>query len=294
MYSLPLANLPPLSLPLNGAVCALLFALAALIGTPAVTILILRRTGALRANFRGELIPTMFGLSITASSIMLLLLTFGHSPRTRTPVLIWIVLLLSFCVLGFVDDRWGNKEIKGLKGHIGAALKHRQITSGLVKAVGGVIAGLIIGYWLYPNDMLKLVAACMVIALSANGMNLLDLRPGRACAVFLICSTVLLAAALFAPTPNVDVLLLTFVVLPAVPAWLLDSRAKVMLGDTGSNVLGAAIGLAVADTQSIIFEVVTIAILIAAHIIAERRSITQIIANNKMLSSLDRLTGLRE
>ena len=189
---------------------------------------------------------------------------------------------------------WGDKTIKGIKGHLRAAFQDRRVTSGLVKAVGGMAVGLSIGYWTFPSNPAKAAAAGLLIALSANGMNLFDLRPGRACAVFLLCSTVLLAGAVYTTPPHIGELPLASVLLPTLPAWILDSRAKVMLGDTGSNVLGAALGLAIVESEILIFQAVAIALLIGLHIIAERRSITTIIANNKVLNALDRITGIRE
>jgi UDP-N-acetylmuramyl pentapeptide phosphotransferase/UDP-N-acetylglucosamine-1-phosphate transferase len=275
-------------------VYVLIIALAVLLVTPAITTCLLRRTGSLRLNFRGEHIPAIFGLSIVVSSLVLFALSIGNSLRARETVLQWVSLVLSFGALGFIDDRWGDKQIKGLKGHLRAALKDHRITSGLIKAIGGIVIGLAIGNGIYAGHPLRIVAAGLLIALCANGMNLLDLRPGRACAVFLLCASALLAAALYTRTSLVSELLLVCVMLPTLPAWILDSRAKVMLGDTGSNVLGAGLGLAVVYSQSTILEVITLAVLIALHIVAERRSITQIIANNKILNTLDRLTGVRE
>jgi len=271
----------------------ILFTLAVLLITPSITVLLLRRTGWVRENYRGDYIPAMFGLSIVVSSTLLLTIATGKSPHVRDTVLNWILLIVCFGTLGFIDDRWGDKRIKGIKGHLRAAARDHRITSGLIKAIGGLVAGFVVGYMVYPIHLAYAVPAGLIIALSANALNLFDLRPGRAGAVFLVCSTILLASALSSKTPQSGELLLVFVALPALPAWILDSRAKVMLGDTGSNVLGAALGLAVVESRSIALYVATLVLLIGLHVVAERRSITEIIANNKALNALDKLTGRR-
>jgi UDP-N-acetylmuramyl pentapeptide phosphotransferase/UDP-N-acetylglucosamine-1-phosphate transferase len=224
---------------------------------------------------------------------MLLVLVDGPSPQAKHEVSTWMILVISFGTLGFIDDRWGDKQVKGLRGHLRAAFVDHRITSGFVKAVGGVSLGLLIGFRLSGANLAQSAGYGLIIALAANGMNLFDLRPGRACAVFLFCSSLLLSIALCLPSPPTGELLLVFVVLPAAPAWILDSRARVMLGDTGSNVLGAALGLAIVESRSIVLQISMLALLVLLHIVAERRSITQIIAANRFLNGLDKLTGVR-
>lgn len=270
-----------------------LVALFVLALVPALTYALLRRTSALRNNYRGEPIPVMFGLSIVVSATLLYGLALNQIPRDHDSVLRWITLVASFGLLGFVDDVWGDKNIKGLRGHITTALKEFRITTGLMKAIGGVVSGVFLGVWLYPTNPARALASGLLIALGANALNLLDLRPGRAGGVFLLASSILLAGVLSAGTPRYGVLMLALVVLPALPAWILDSRAKVMLGDTGSNLLGASLGLAVAESNLLVLQIGTIVALIALHVVAERHSLTTLIAQSRILNALDRMTGTR-
>ncbi|MDZ4178646.1 MAG: hypothetical protein U1E29_05385, partial [Coriobacteriia bacterium] len=89
-------------------------------------------------------------------------------------------------LFGLVDDVFGTSTDKGFRGHLAALARGRLTTGGLklfgigfVALAGGVtIAGRT------PLDGLEfavvVIAATFVIALSANLVNLLDLRPGRA------------------------------------------------------------------------------------------------------------------
>lgn len=89
-------------------------------------------------------------------------------------------------VLGFVDDTWGTKRIKGLRGHLRAVLREHTLTTGFLKATGGATLALFLGWRLSPDIPIVALLNAALIALSANAINLLDLRPGRAGGVFLV------------------------------------------------------------------------------------------------------------
>ena len=59
------------------------------------------------------------------------------------------------------------------------ALARGRLTTGAVKAVGGLAAGLAAGFILHPGRPAAIVLDALLIALTANLLNLLDLRPGR-------------------------------------------------------------------------------------------------------------------
>lgn len=68
-----------------------------------------------------------------------------------------------------------------------------------------------------------------------------------------------------------------------------DLRAKSMMGDTGSNVLGMTLGVYCAGTQLFSVKVLFLVLLITIHIITEFYSITEIIDNNRILCYIDKL-----
>ena len=130
-----------------------------------------------------------------------------------------------------------------------------------------------------------------IIALSANALNLLDLRPGRAGAVFILCATLLLA---FDVGPHAQTWALVLLIGLAVMIYLDDRAAKLMMGDVGSNSLGGALGLAfVLAVHSPIGRVTALAALVGLHVLAEKVSISALIERNPILRRLDRLTGVR-
>jgi UDP-GlcNAc:undecaprenyl-phosphate/decaprenyl-phosphate GlcNAc-1-phosphate transferase len=205
---------------------------------------------------------------------------------------LWLLAVVGFGALGLLDDVRGDKKIQGLRGHFQAALRERKITTGFIKAIGGGLLALYLGWRLFPEEPLRAVLAAALIALFANAVNLLDLRPGRAGAVFLLCALLLLLAA-FRSEAHVGIPPLLYVFLPALIVWERDARARVMLGDAGSNPLGAALGLALAQIASVALLILVLLALIVLHVVAERASLTKLIEANRLLRALDRLTGVR-
>ena len=133
--------------------------------------------------------------------------------------------------------------------------------------------------------------AAALIALAANAFNLFDLRPGRAGAVFLLCAACLVTVGW--QQKNLSTLCLLCVCLPTLMVYLRDRCALAMMGDTGSNPLGACLGLALVEQSSLTLRIVALVLLIGLHILAEKVSITKLIERFSLLRSLDRLTGAR-
>jgi len=273
----------------------LLLALAALLAlciVPPCTEWLLSRFRCTASNFRGDQIPQCYGLVILISAEFVLMLDAWVYTDASHERLLWLACIAAFGALGFLDDILGDKRVKGLRGHARALIHERRLTTGLIKAIGGGMAALFIGYHLYgPRPWLVLLSAA-VIALSANAMNLLDLRPGRACGIFCLAAILLMVvdwrrdSRLLLPE-------LLYITLPALIVWTHDGDARVMLGDTGSNLLGAALGLAVCVTFGAAVQAVLLAALIGLHLAAERVSLTTVIEGNTILRAIDRLTGVR-
>ena len=130
-----------------------------------------------------------------------------------------------------------------------------------------------------------------IIALSANAINLLDLRPGRACAAFFVGAAVIIAIHL---ATHETLSPLWFVVIPAAAVYERDRRGLAMMGDTGSNLLGASLGVGILTIAGpISVRLAILGVLAALHILAERASITNIIEGNRFLKRIDSWTGRR-
>ena len=278
----------PDALPLLAMLAASFWALVVL---PPLADFGLRHIGHIEPNFRGERIPQSFGIVILLGAAPLLLRLPHLIPVPRHSIPSWLLALIGFGLLGLLDDFRGDKKIKGLRGHFRAAWVERRVTTGFIKAVGGASLALVLGVFRFPHSPAEALLAAALIALSANAINLFDLRPGRAGAVFLICASGMLVLGW--QLQNRVVLCLLCVCLPTLMVYLRDRRALAMMGDTGSNPLGACLGLALVEQPSVALRMVALALLIGLHILAEKMSITKLIERYAPLRALDRLTGAR-
>jgi UDP-N-acetylmuramyl pentapeptide phosphotransferase/UDP-N-acetylglucosamine-1-phosphate transferase len=245
-------------------------------------------------NFQGQIIPRSFGIVILICSALLFGAIGLVRPALRAEVLPWLIVVIGFGGLGLLDDVRGDKRIKGLRGHFRAAWRERRITTGLIKALGGLGVAVWSGGHLFPDQHGEALLAAGLIALSANAINLLDVRPGRAGAVFLLLAMLLIGAAWRGQTLPAGVPLLLFVALPALAVWNQDARGRVMMGDAGSNLLGASLGLAFVQlAPSLACSLCVLVLLLGMHLLAERVSLTVLIERTRLLRALDRWTGMR-
>ncbi len=255
---------------------------------------LLRRYGHCQPNFRNALIPQSYGIVILLWSGLMLALSFALFPAARAGLLPWLLAVGGFGTLGLIDDLRGDRRIKGLRGHLRAALREHTLTTGFLKAVGGAILALWIGYLTAPHTLPVALLNAALIALCANAINLLDLRPGRAGAIFLLLAALLLWFLWHYGAEETAILPLLYIVLPTLIVYERDARAQMMMGDVGSNLLGACLGLGLAvSPASGVAKGAALLLLIGLHLLAERASLTRLIEQNPALRSLDRLTGVR-
>lgn len=169
-----------------------------------------------RTNHRGATVSLLSGPALAVA-----VAASADLPRAAAAV----AALGAGAVGAYDDARGGRDQAKGLRGHA-AALRQGRLTGGAVKVVGIGATGLLSARLAGRRDVL---VAGAVVAASANLVNLLDLRPGRA-----LKAGGIAAAALRQPGP-----------LGAVAALLPgDLGERTMLGDAGANALGAVLGLA--------------------------------------------------
>jgi UDP-N-acetylmuramyl pentapeptide phosphotransferase/UDP-N-acetylglucosamine-1-phosphate transferase len=112
----------------------------------------------------------------------------------------------------------------------------------------------------------------LLVGLTANFVNQLDTGPGRALKAYLVG-----ALAMRAPV-GCAVLLLPY-----------DLREKTMLGDAGSNALGAMLGLSSVSRLTGKSRWLAIGALAGLTLFGERRSLGELIERTPGLSALDRL-----
>jgi len=201
--------------------------------------------------------------------------------------------VLGFGALGFQDDLFGTPQAKGLRGHIRALFLERRVTSGLIKAVGGLAVAFAVSCEVAGSDWPRITGLTLTVALGANAGNLLDLRPGRAGAVA-IAGMLVATIGFLTNDERMNGVAVVLILVPAAVVQYHDSRGRLMLGDTGSNTLGACASLSLCQAfPSSQFLLTVLSVLVALHVVAERYSLTVLIERSRILRWLDRLTGVR-
>lgn len=248
----------------------------------------LEEANFLRPNFRKENIPLGVGLVFFLSS--LLVLTLGNAlglvgAETHS----FLFAIGGMGLFGLIDDVFGTRGASGLMGHFKKLFIQREITTGALKALaGGVIAffislGLVQGSGL--TRWVLVIENTLIIALSTNAINLLDLRPGRAAKGFLVTAAFVTILGIANPP-----LLCLAVVAGSVIAFIReDLKARAMMGDTGSNMLGMTLGYTAVYVFDGPLKMGFLILLIGFHLVTERYSLTKIIEKNRFLNYLDML-----
>lgn len=257
-------------------------AVAALAARAALSLLSAHPPGSAQAwtrvNHRGAPVSLLEGPAFTAGTVAGLSVATGLTGRER---LAGLLTTLGAGGIGLYDDLAGSGQARGLRGHL-RALGRGVVTSGAVKVVGIGATGLAAGALVRdPADSAFAVlesGAC--IALAANLVNLLDLRPGRALKVGLVCAPAALGPAgslLLAPLAAAGALL---------PE---DLAERAMLGDSGANALGALLGLGVVTSAGRATRRLSVAALLALTLVSEVVSFSDVIARTPALRALDEL-----
>lgn len=237
----------------------------------------------IRTNHAGAEVTLLEGPAVAAGLVVGTLLSDTVSRRTRRALAAGIATI---GVVGAYDDLAGATDTKGLGGHL-RALRHGRVTSGAVKI--GVIgaSGLATAAVLRVDRGSRARHAGTLldgalIAGSANLLNLLDLRPGRALKAGA-------AAAVLAAVSRRTRGLAVPVIVTAAAAAPSDLGGRSMLGDCGANALGAALGAMAVAGGSPRTRTVVLGGVVAATLASERVSFSQVIDSTPWLRWLDRV-----
>ena len=253
----------------------------------------------------------------------------GSTPLALPLFGVPFLLVTGAYAFGMADDAFGDSSHKGFRGHL-RALGAGRLTTGLLKMAGiggialvygasaasGVLqrsgvegdpvlhAGLFAAAWLL---------AALTIALAANLLNLLDLRPGRALKsyVVLVAAPAALFSASAVASYNEQVVayagelsglalgpgetfavtagMLLIVLGPALAVWRYDLGERGMLGDGGANAAGAVVGYLLAGVLSLTGLAVATGVLLVLNVASERVSFSAIIERVGFLRWLDGL-----
>lgn len=270
---------------------------AALVAGPVLRSL--RAAGWERENHRGRSIAVPGGLvvivAVALALVPLALLDALASQRTLGPGVVAVALyVLGVALLGLVDDVVGSASDpatpRGWRGH-GRALLAGRASTGALKAVGSLGLALLA----LADERLGIepgagpyLLAVVVLVLSTNLFNLLDLRPGRS-----LKALVLLGAGLTLGTLDLDPLwLLGLFLAPLVVLLPLDLRERAMLGDTGSNAVGAVAGLWLVLALAPTGQIVALVVIALVTVYGEFRSISSLVERTPFLRQLDSIGRL--
>jgi UDP-N-acetylmuramyl pentapeptide phosphotransferase/UDP-N-acetylglucosamine-1-phosphate transferase len=249
----------------------------------AVAAAVIARTGLralpTRPNFRGEQLPFPAGALAIATTVLLLGPMFVIDQVEDTEL--WFILL-GVALLGLLDDLLAG-EGRGLRGHARALLRG-HFSTGMLKALGTLSLGVAYLSERYVSSEWRNWLCVLVLLLSTNLGNLLDLRPGRTTKGFLLF---LVGMLVFGRTLGIEIV--APFAGPVLLFGLLDLRERCMLGDTGANLLGACVGIYLViefETKGL---AVSAAILLALTIFGEFRSFSAAIDRIPPLRALDSL-----
>ena len=259
-----------------------LAARAALAGAAALTA---RSAGApwRRMNYAKRPVTLLGGPALAASATLTAALGAPAGTRAATVV----VGAVSGLVGGYDDLAGARPEQardKGLAGHL-AALKAGRVSAGAVKVAGigaaAAVAAVLTRRGRGTGALVDGVLTTGLVAGTANLINLLDLRPGRAgkAGVLLAAATVGGPAGGLVAGP----LGATLAVLPE------DLGERIMLGDCGANALGALLGLRLASIPGRAPRAGLLAGIVALTLASEKVSFTKVIEATPGLRELDRL-----
>lgn len=242
-----------------------------------------------------------------------------------------VALVLAAFAFGLIDDLLGDGTAKGFRGHLGA-LRRGRLTTGALKLVGIGAASAFAASRVLSGTMswrpelhsgwggaaawwVDWALATIVIALSANLVNLMDLRPGRALKVYGAGSLAAIAGLQFLSTHAIyssqvvlgfsgtrwiettggAIGLVLLALGPLLAVWPHDLGERGMLGDAGANAAGALAGyLAVAALPGWWYLALAAALLLALNLASEQVSFSEVIERNGLLSWLDSLGRVRE
>jgi len=238
-----------------------------------------------------------------------------------------LLLVVGAAGFGVVDDLFGDPTAKGFRGHLRALAGGRLTTGGLkLLGIGGLalaaalpltqeLAGPDSRWWITALTGVAIWAlAALVIALSANLVNLTDLRPGRALKVYSFMVLVGVGIVIWPSwtassssisfwmdgsavpmmvdlvwTGGMKLSLLALALGPVLAVWRYDLGERAMLGDMGANAMGALAGFILAWRSPLWLLAILAVVLLALNAASERVSFSKVIRRVRFLSWLDGL-----
>ncbi len=239
-----------------------------------------------RTNHRGEPISLLEGPAVASGLLAGALAAGGRQGAAGA------IAVVGAAAFGLVDDLTEDPAgaRKGLRGHLGA-LARGELTTGGLKVLGIGMTGIVAAAVAHsgvgadgrrPTSTARVADALTsgaLIAATANLLNLLDLRPGRALKAGAIVAAPLLAT----PGSGLAAASLGAAAAAAGP----DLAELDMLGDGGANALGAALGTAAAVGAPRAVRLALLGGVVGLTLASEKVSFTRVIERTPVLRAVD-------
>jgi UDP-GlcNAc:undecaprenyl-phosphate/decaprenyl-phosphate GlcNAc-1-phosphate transferase len=245
------------------------------------------RVGLARENYRGRRAAFPAGAPLVACSLLALAPLAVLDDRADLDLLDpelrrWLAYVLGVTLLGLLDDALGRGGAadapRGWRGHARSVLSG-GFSTGALKAAGALAlaAYAVSGR---GREGIDYLADLALLLLATNLFNLLDLRPGRVEKAFAL----LLAGLCLGAWTSQPLELLGIFIGPALVVAAFTLRERAMLGDTGSNLVGALAGVSLLVTLGETGRWVALAVILGLTVYGEFRSIS---------AAIDRIPPLR-
>jgi hypothetical protein len=197
----------------------------------------------LRKNHAGRLVPVVLGAGLVTAVVVSTAVTAAVAGEAYDlgRVVTWaVVASVVLGMVGLIDDL-AEEGARGFREHLGSLLRKGRATTGIVKLAAGIAAGTSIAL-IMGGGAVRVAAAAVLMAVSANVWNAFDVVPGRALKLAILALIPILLASWNAPVG-----LLAGGTLGGAAALLpFDLLERGMLGDAGSNPLGFLVGVGLA------------------------------------------------
>lgn len=248
-----------------------------------------------RRNYRDVELATAagvvvaLGLVATTAAVVTLAAIGPDAPGPAQRSLTLTALAVSgFALLGLLDDVALDSGSSGFRGHL-RALASGRLSAGSLKLLAGPAVAVVAVQPLSEGSLGRLLLDGAVVALAANTANLFDRAPGRVTKVSVLCATALAAGTAIAVGVPYELLGVLVTVAAALGILVPEMREELMLGDTGANALGAALGLGVVLATGVEVRVGVLVALVALNVASELVSFSSVIDRVAPLRTLDRL-----
>ena len=279
-------------------------AVAALVVPPFLKAL--RENGFVTTNYRHAHLPFPTGAAIPVAAMLALIPLAAIQELSDVTIFKpaaypAVTYVIGVALLGLLDDFVGSgifgtpaarleradelaaSTPRGWRGHA-AEILGGGFSTGAAKAAGSLGLALFALSGQGRTATEYLVGAATIV-LATNLFNLLDLRPGRSAKALIILGAALTLGA-WDPQGLWTVGLFVGPILVLLP---FDLRERGMLGDTGSNAIGAVAGVWLVTTLSTTGQAIALAVMAVVTVYGEFRSISALIERTPGLRQLDSL-----